>query len=90
MSSKNSPTNGELAVMIEGIHSEIRNVQSANTSSHNSMMKELTEVKVQATMTNGRLRKNEKAVFIAYGALIILNVLFVPIILHFLIQKISQ
>ena len=87
--SKSSPTNGELAVMIEGIHGEIRNIQSVNVTAHQNMMKELTEVKVQATLTNGRLRKNEKAVFIAYGALIILNILFVPVIVNFLIQKLN-
>lgn len=71
------PTNGELMVMLSSI-------KETAAVSHGQMLKELGEIKTQATLTNGRVRKLEAWKYALSGALMLLNLIAVPLLIQWL------
>lgn len=61
-----NPTNGELALMIQSLGDELR-------LKHETISSDVKDVKVQATLTNGRLRKLEQWKYMIIGAIAVLS-----------------
>lgn len=71
------PTNGELAIMIEGLQ---KNQLDAHAQSAESMGR----IEAKVDHTNGRVRKLEQLKYVAIGAFAVTNVFIVPIVVQWL------
>jgi hypothetical protein len=71
------PTNGELAVMITGLQTEVR-----EGFKHGA--EKLVSIETKQDHTNGRVRKLEAWKYMMMGALIIMNLVAVPIIVNWI------
>lgn len=74
---KNSPTNGELAVMISGLTTEVR-------EGHSVVVQQMSAVNTKLDHTNGRVRHLEQWKYAMMGAVILGNLIMVPIIVQWL------
>jgi hypothetical protein len=71
------PTNGELAVMLQGLTQDIRD---GLRNTH----EKLVSIETKQDHTNGRVRKLEQWKYIMMGALIIINLVAVPIVVYWI------
>jgi hypothetical protein len=78
-----SPTNGELAVMIQGLTQEMRD-------GHREVSATCNEIKQQVSYTNGRVRKLEAWKYAMMGGMILGNLIIVPIIVSFVSRLILK
>lgn len=76
------PTNGELAVMITSLTNEFRD-------KHEALSGDVKETKVQVTLTNGRVRKLEQWKFMLLGGFIVVDLVFIPIIVTWVLKMID-
>lgn len=72
-----SPTNGELAIMIQGLTQEMRDA-------HKIVSTTVIEIKQQVSYTNGRVRKLEQWKYAMIGGMVLGNLIIVPIIVSFI------
>lgn len=66
------PTNGELAIMIDGMRRDM-------TEQHSHTTTNLGKIEAKVDHTNGRVRKLEQGKYLLYGGLIVINAVFVPL-----------
>jgi len=71
-----NPTNGELAIMIQNLSSEMR--------------EGLKRVEDQTTKTNGRVTKLEETKNMAIGGLVLTNIIIVPIFITMIIKYVIK
>lgn len=74
------PTNGELAIMLSGLTDKFDGFCERNEMDHEAVI-------AQTTKTNGRVTDLEKFKNTAFGVVIALNLLVVPIIVSFILEK---
>ena len=72
----NTPTNGEIAVMIKSLTASFVEFTTSNKEEHN-------RIESQVQKTNGRVTSLEKTKYMAIGAIVFINVIIVPIILSY-------
>lgn len=71
-----NPTNGELALMIEGLRRETLDHALAQTAAS-------ARIETKVDHTNGRVRKLEQWKYAMIGGMIFANLILVPIIVKF-------
>lgn len=77
------PTNGELAIMINGLTQEVRD-------GNNHVKERLASIESKQDHTNGRVRKLEQYKYAMIGGVAIINLIFIPLIISFLTKLIEK